>query len=209
MIRKAVGIARMSIILVLSLLALAMLGAFMMSYAPPIVADWGSSSSPSLAYVVGEVRDLRHYTLGPVVVVFGGGARPIRLHYGSYLPQPLSPASLSILSTVPPMTFYDWEFRRSWLTIAAGETEALPHSRGIQSWSCRCDLCYGINVDVSRWPVLGLAVLFAAYPVIAFFRGPARRRRRRKHGECVTCGYNLTGNMSGVCPECGTKIRAR
>ena len=21
---------------------------------------------------------------------------------------------------------------------------------------------------------------------------------------CVSCGYNLTGNVSGVCPECGT-----
>lgn len=25
---------------------------------------------------------------------------------------------------------------------------------------------------------------------------------------CTTCGYNLTGNVSGVCPECGTAIRA-
>jgi hypothetical protein len=23
---------------------------------------------------------------------------------------------------------------------------------------------------------------------------------------CVACGYNLTGNVSGVCPECGTSI---
>ena len=25
-------------------------------------------------------------------------------------------------------------------------------------------------------------------------------------GYCVNCEYNLTGNESGVCPECGTKI---
>ena len=25
-------------------------------------------------------------------------------------------------------------------------------------------------------------------------------------GFCSVCGYNLTGNASGVCPECGTKI---
>jgi predicted RNA-binding Zn-ribbon protein involved in translation (DUF1610 family) len=25
-------------------------------------------------------------------------------------------------------------------------------------------------------------------------------------GHCHRCGYNLTGNVSGVCPECGTKI---
>lgn len=24
--------------------------------------------------------------------------------------------------------------------------------------------------------------------------------------ECHKCGYNLTGNTSGVCPECGTKM---
>jgi hypothetical protein len=26
---------------------------------------------------------------------------------------------------------------------------------------------------------------------------------RRKQGLCLTCGYNLTRNVSGVCPECG------
>ncbi len=31
-----------------------------------------------------------------------------------------------------------------------------------------------------------------------------RDRRRIPPGHCQTCGYNLTGNVSGVCPECGT-----
>ena len=30
-------------------------------------------------------------------------------------------------------------------------------------------------------------------------------RRRIPPGHCRKCGYNLTGNMSGVCPECGEK----
>jgi predicted Zn-ribbon and HTH transcriptional regulator len=25
-------------------------------------------------------------------------------------------------------------------------------------------------------------------------------------GHCQSCGYNLTGNVSGVCPECGTSV---
>lgn len=25
-------------------------------------------------------------------------------------------------------------------------------------------------------------------------------------GHCQTCGYDLTGNLSGVCPECGTEV---
>ncbi len=32
-----------------------------------------------------------------------------------------------------------------------------------------------------------------------------KQRRRIRH-LCVTCCYNLTGNESGVCPECGTPI---
>lgn len=31
-------------------------------------------------------------------------------------------------------------------------------------------------------------------------------RRRSKEQVCHFCGYNLTGNVSGTCPECGTKI---
>ncbi len=32
-----------------------------------------------------------------------------------------------------------------------------------------------------------------------------RDRRRIPPGHCQKCGYNLTGNVSGVCPECGEK----
>ena len=49
-------------------------------------------------------------------------------------------------------------------------------------------------------------VLFCIYPTIAFVRGPVRRWRRLRTGRCVRCGYNLAGNVSGRCPECGTEI---
>ena len=55
-------------------------------------------------------------------------------------------------------------------------------------------------------PIWAPLLLLAAYPTIAFIRGPLRRWRRRRKGLCLRCGYNLTGNESGVCPECGTKI---
>ncbi len=29
---------------------------------------------------------------------------------------------------------------------------------------------------------------------------------RREHQLCSKCGYDLTGNVSGVCPECGTPV---
>ena len=51
-----------------------------------------------------------------------------------------------------------------------------------------------------------LTLLFAAYPTIAFIRGPLRHRRRRKRGLCVKCGYDLTGNVTGVCSEYGGQV---
>ena len=33
-----------------------------------------------------------------------------------------------------------------------------------------------------------------------------RRRLYYPVGHCRSCSYNLTGNVSGVCPECGTKV---
>ena len=47
-------------------------------------------------------------------------------------------------------------------------------------------------------------MLVAGYPAAALIRGPVRRYRRRLRSECLHCGYNLTGNVSGRCPECGT-----
>lgn len=44
----------------------------------------------------------------------------------------------------------------------------------------------------------------AAYPSAALICGPCRRWRRRRRGLCVCCGYDLTGNASGRCPECGS-----
>lgn len=48
--------------------------------------------------------------------------------------------------------------------------------------------------------VLANANARAAYAIVKPMFDPCRR--------CTTCGYNLTGNVSGVCPECGTAIRA-
>ena len=62
------------------------------------------------------------------------------------------------------------------------------------------------QVQVSVWIAMAITTLLAIYPTIAFIRGPLRRYRRRKKGLCVSCGYDLTGNVSGVCPECGTDI---
>ena len=40
--------------------------------------------------------------------------------------------------------------------------------------------------------------------LVAVVIPPLRWRRRPKADRCEHCGYDLTGNESGVCPECGT-----
>lgn len=59
---------------------------------------------------------------------------------------------------------------------------------------------------VLRFPLWVPFCLFSGPPAIAFIRGPLRRWRRRRKGYCVKCGYDLTGNVSGVCPECGEAV---
>ncbi len=53
-------------------------------------------------------------------------------------------------------------------------------------------------------PLWLLGAILMSYPAVTLIRGPLRRWHRRRHNCCVRCGYNLTGNISGVCPECGT-----
>ena len=55
-------------------------------------------------------------------------------------------------------------------------------------------------------PLWAPLALLAVYPTITVIRGPLRRYRRRRKGLCLKCGYNLSGNISGVCPECGEAI---
>ena len=47
--------------------------------------------------------------------------------------------------------------------------------------------------------IFGAAAYVLARPLL-------RARHRRREGRCMTCGYDLTGNESGVCPECGTAV---
>lgn len=54
-------------------------------------------------------------------------------------------------------------------------------------------------------PFPAIVALFGSYPAWTLCGGPLRRRRRRARGLCLRCGYDLTGNASSVCPECGTK----
>lgn len=55
----------------------------------------------------------------------------------------------------------------------------------------------GWEIEVPVW----LLVVTAGLPTAILWR---RDRRRPKPGSCKVCQYDLTGNESGICPECGT-----
>jgi hypothetical protein len=58
-----------------------------------------------------------------------------------------------------------------------------------------------------------LLIVVVSLPVIGFLAWlmwlDARDRRKLAaagNNRCPACGYDLTGNVSGVCPECGGKV---
>ena len=63
-----------------------------------------------------------------------------------------------------------------------------------------------LGIRLQLW-LLGALALVLPAGHLAFAAG--RRWRRRRHaarGLCPACGYDLTGNTSGVCPECGNQF---
>jgi hypothetical protein len=63
------------------------------------------------------------------------------------------------------------------------------------------DGTYYFDVLVVLWAPMVLAVGAGLWLVCK-----DRRLRQLLAGCCKACGYNLTGNTSGTCPECGTPI---
>ena len=54
------------------------------------------------------------------------------------------------------------------------------------------------------WVVSAFLSILTMTPVV---QGPGRRWWRSLHGWCLECGYDLRGNRSGRCSECGTRYR--
>jgi hypothetical protein len=55
------------------------------------------------------------------------------------------------------------------------------------------------------WGVSVSTVIFGGW-CLAVWRRSYDRRKRIDQGRCAHCDYDLTGNLSGTCPECGEKI---
>ena len=99
------------------------------------------------------------------------------------------------------------EFESHW-TGFAWHARLLPTVRYSSVPDLSCGLC---KQDLAKLP----AVSEITIPlwIILLFCGISssiwlRDRRRIQPGHCPSCNYNLTGNISGICPECGTAIDA-
>lgn len=61
---------------------------------------------------------------------------------------------------------------------------------------------------VNGMQVFGAMAMLTAAGLGLLLAADAIRRNRWDFpaGRCGRCGYDLTGNASGVCPECGTRV---
>ena len=105
----------------------------------------------------------------------------------------------------PFQRFPGWSIdARSWNTpghaVPLGHTSAFLHAVGLQMPSMRNYASSGILFH--RWLPFWLPVIVTTIPtgVLVWLE------RRFPRGRCQTCGYDLTGNVSGVCPECGEGV---
>lgn len=84
---------------------------------------------------------------------------------------------------------------RFWVLVGTLFLPGLCISEGVRQWLG------------SLWPVCVGVTAILAIGCISRIRKLQRQslcRRLVDLGLCSSCGYDLTGNTSGVCPECGT-----
>lgn len=158
-----------------------------------------------------------------------GFFKPPTIRFREFRPEDKHLFYVCLIEGVARIGFYDsggdvrlaWDpYQKSWMTITMEsgckatviclprrDLERLGYRTNGFRWRGRVSTpsqaCPGIFHTFLRFPLWEASALFALYPTLTFIRGPLRRWRRRRKGLCLNCGYNLTGNVTGVCPECG------
>ena len=87
-----------------------------------------------------------------------------------------------------------WFQHQSWFDPwFEGWSSSHPSGFAIEEWPRR--------EKVVMFPLWLPVVLFAVMPVVWMIG-----RRGSPSNRCPTCSYSLTGNTSGICPECGSPV---
>jgi len=82
----------------------------------------------------------------------------------------------------------------------------LPDRRFIAEAKPACALYPGLRYVLIHFPIWAFVCAVAVFPTGVIATRFIQRRRRRKRStfqRCTRCGYDLTLNVSGTCPECG------
>ena len=66
-----------------------------------------------------------------------------------------------------------------------------------------CAEWLGISPEAARWCFMASIALFALAITCRIAHVSNKKCTRGKGKPCVNCGYDLRGNTSGICPECG------
>jgi len=95
----------------------------------------------------------------------------------------------------------------------AGKPASRWQGQALQSrrWSFPAHSHIGVHRTgvLDATPVLHIVAVLSVLPIVWLARRAVLylgTRRVRALGRCRRCGYDLAGNMSGVCPECGTTV---
>ncbi len=97
-----------------------------------------------------------------------------------------------------------WQYKP--LHFAYGSFGALIFLIGYTSGG-RFALSLWMPADRNLWTItLGWCAFSVVMGMVCRSAASIWRGGTRREGTCGVCGYNLTGNVSGVCPECGTKV---
>ena len=82
----------------------------------------------------------------------------------------------------------------------------LTDDTGMFGFDYQSGMKWGDRVTRALVPIWA-AVVPGASVVLFWAWRRERKRRYRRPDQCAACGYDLTGNVSGVCPECGTPVQ--
>ena len=148
-----------------------------------------------------------------IVALFGAGVGLFVVFYGLaqivLVPAQLALMFLLITGVLVPLSFSEQRLRRSFFEAVAVGTGLTVGYSAFSLWTVAGSGADPVAVAVT-FALFGLVCVLLCLVIrlvgLWFVRSFIRRLIVQTGSLCWTCAYDLTGNESGVCPECGERI---